>query len=168
MSLDGKIAKLDDDVSWLDAIPNPDKSDYGYYAFYENVDAVIMGNGTYKFVQSMDIEYPYKGKPSYVITRDSSLTDNDDVKFILKDQIADVVSRLKKKAEGDIWLVGGGQVNTLFANSSLIDELMIYVMPIVIGEGIPLFGDGLEEKMLKLVSSQSYNSGVVELIYKFL
>jgi dihydrofolate reductase len=167
MSLDGKIAKMNDDVSWLDAIPNPDKSDYGYEAFYENVDAVIMGNGTYKFIQNMDIEYPYKGKSSYVITRDASLEDNEDVKFIQSEAVGDTVSRLKQESKGDIWLVGGGQVNTLLANESLMDEIMIYVMPIVIGEGIPLFGKGLDQKMLNLVSSKSYKSGVVELVYKF-
>ena len=167
MSLDGKIAKLDDDVSWLDDIPNPDKSDYGYYDFYEKIDTIIMGNGTYKFVQSMDIEYPYKGKSSYVITRDSSLNDNEDVKYVLGKDAIDLVQSLKANGKEDIWVVGGGQVNTLLANADLIDELMIYVMPIVIGEGIPLFGKGLDQKMLTIKSSQVFTSGVVELIYNF-
>ena len=167
MSLDGKIAKLNNDVSWLDEIPNPDKSDYGYYDFYEKVDTIIMGNATYKFVQNMDIEYPYKGKLSYVVTRDTSLTDNEDVKFVSSSDVIDLVQSLKAKGKGDIWVVGGGQINTLLTNVNLIDELMIYVMPIVIGEGIPLFGKGLDQKMLNLKSSQVYASGVTELIYKF-
>lgn len=167
MSLDGKIAKSNDDVSWLDEIPNPDKSDYGYYDFYEKIDTIIMGNGTYKFVRSMDIEYPYKGKTSYVITRDSSLTDNEDVKFILGKDAINLVKNLKQNGKADIWLVGGGQVNTLLTNANLIDELMVYVMPIVIGEGIPLFGEGLDQKMLTLKSSQVFDSGVTELIYNF-
>jgi len=167
ISLDGKIAKLNDDVSWLDEIPNPDKSDYGYYDFYEKVDTIIMGNGTYKFVQRMGAEYPYKGKSSYVITRDASMTDNEDVKYVSGTDVIELVQSLQANGKGDVWVVGGGQVNTLFANANLIDELMIYVMPIVIGEGIPLFGEGLDQKMLTLVSSKSYESGVVELRYNF-
>jgi len=167
MSLDGKIAKPNDDVSWLDEIPNPDKSDYGYYAFYESIDTVIMGNGTYKFIQDMDVEFPYKGKPCYVITRDNSLENNEDVQFISGQEVIPFIEDLKKNGSSDIWLAGGGQVNTLFANANLIDELIIFIMPIVIGEGIPLFGKGLNQKMLTLTSSKIYKSGVIELIYNF-
>jgi dihydrofolate reductase len=167
ISLDGKIAKPGDDVSWLDEIPNPDQSDYGYYAFYDRIQTVIMGNATYKFVQNMGIEYPYKGKTSYVVTRDTSLTDNEEVQFVSGTAIIDLVQSFKNKGagEGDVWVVGGGQLNTLMLNANLIDELMIYVMPIVIGEGIPLFGKGLDQKMLTLKSSQVFKSGVTELIY---
>jgi len=165
MSLDGKIAKLNDDVSWLDEIPNPDKSDYGYYSFYEKIETIIMGNGTYKFIQNMDIEFPYKGKRCYVLTRDRSLQDNIDVNFVSAEKSIELVAQLKKEEGGDNWLVGGGQANTLFANNSLIDEIIIHVIPIVIGDGIPLFGDRLNKKMLTLLSSKSYQSGVVELIY---
>ena len=167
MSLDGKIAKLNDDVSWLDEIPNPDKNDYGYYDFYGGIDIVIMGNATYRFVQSMDVEYPYKGKKSYVVTRDTSLKDNEDVAFVSGERIIEIVQDCLENSNQNIWLVGGGQVNTLLANKGLIDELIVHVMPIVIGEGIPLFGDGLNQKMLTLKSSKEYASGVVELTYKF-
>lgn len=167
ISLDGKIAKPDDDVAWLDEVPNPDKSDYGYYKFYKSIDSVIMGNGTYRFVQSMDIDYPYEGKKSYVVTRDKSLEDNKNVKFISGDDVIDLLTELKKNPSGDIWIVGGGQLNTLLANAQLIDEMIVFVMPIVIGAGIPLFGVGLNQKMLTLMSSKVHNSGVAELIYKF-
>ena len=167
MSLDGKIAKPNDDVSWLDEIPNPDKSDYGYHDFYGGIDIVVMGNSTYRFVQSMDIEYPYNGKTSYVITRDSSLQDNEDVCYVSGDQVLEIIKDLRKSSNKNIWLVGGGEVNTLFSNTNLIDEIILFVMPIIIGDGIPLFGQGLGEKQLILRSSQVYQSGVVELNYKF-
>lgn len=166
MSLDGKIAKPDDDVSWLDEVPNPNNSDYGYYSFYENIDNVIMGNSTYRFIQNSGVEFPYKGKPCYVFTRDQSLINNEDVQFISQD-VVEFVKDLRDNSDENIWLAGGGQINTLLSNADLIDELIIFVMPIVIGDGIPLFGEGLNKRMLTLKSCNTLESGATELIYKF-
>lgn len=94
-----------------------------------------MGSGTYTFIQNMNIEFPYKGKSCYVITRNESLIDNDDVKFIFGDTIIDNIHNLIKSGKENIWLVGGGEVNTLLANADLIDEVIVFVMPIMIGEG---------------------------------
>lgn len=164
ISLDGKIAKMDGDVSWLDKIPNPDKTDYGYKDFYKNIDTLLMGNKTYEIVQKFDIDNPYQGADVYVFTRNTNLK-SDEVKYVSQNAV-DFVSDLKKKEGKDIWLMGGGILNTAFFNLGLIDEFLIYIMPVVIGDGIPLFGEGLKQESLQLINSTAYKSGVVELIYK--
>lgn len=163
MSLDGKIAGPDDDVKWLEELPNPEKSDYGYGDFYKSVDTTIMGNSTYKMIQKFGGKFPYPDTINYVVTRDASLKDNADVSFT-NDPVS-LISELKSQEGADIWLIGGGQLNSVLWNEGLVDELHVYMMPIVLGEGISLFESLPKRAALKLLHSTSYSSGVCSLIY---
>jgi len=68
-SLNGKIASSDGNVDWLESIPNPEKTDYGYKAFYDSIDTTIQGYNTYNQILNWDIDFPYKGKKNYVLTK---------------------------------------------------------------------------------------------------
>ncbi|MCE7993863.1 MAG: dihydrofolate reductase [Roseivirga sp.] len=163
-SLDGKIAGPDDDVKWLEELPNPDKSDYGYFDFYAGVDTTIMGNTTYQWIKRQDMPFPYGGKQNYVLTRNGSLKDNEEVTF-LSDDIAQRITELKREEGKDIWLIGGAGVNQFCLEANLIDEIRVFVMPIILGEGVSLFADGYDRQQLRLTSSTAYSSGVCELRY---
>jgi len=165
MSLNGKIAKADGSVDWLEAMPKPDGSDYGYNDFYNSVDTTIQGHNTYKQIMSWGIDFPYIGKKNYVLTSDSSLKDNKDVKFIAKKHV-DFISQLKEKNGEDIWLIGGGETNATLLSAKLIDEIHLFVMPIILNEGIDLFGKLNNDKSIELKHSKSYSTGVVEMIYQ--
>lgn len=161
ISLNGKIAREDGSVDWLESIPNPTQNDYGYYAFYDSVDTTIQGYGTYRQLLDWNIPFPYKETKNYVLTHRDEM-DTEDVIFIDLEYVATL-----KKGEGkDIWLIGGGITNTALLNRGLIDELKIYVMPIIIPDGLDLFANMPEETMLELINSQHFDTGVVELHYK--
>src|SRR5664279_1394932 len=113
VSLDGKIAKPDGDVKWLDKIPNPDHLDYGYSDFLKSIDTTLMGNYTYKQLLGFGIDFPYGGKANYVFTRNTELKEDENVKYISTDPVS-FVKDLKSSTGGDIWLIGGGEVNSLF------------------------------------------------------
>ncbi len=164
ISFNGKIARKDGDVAWLDSIPNPDQSDYGYYKFYETIDTTIQGYTTYDLIMNMDIDFPYSEKKNYIFTRKQGLENTEHVNFISKNHI-EFVRNLKAEKGKDIWLIGGGQINTLCLNEGLIDRLHIHIMPIVISDGIELFEMIPKETHLKLVATKKYESGVMELIY---
>jgi len=164
-SFNGKIAKPDGSVHWLEAIPNPEKSDYGYQDFFKSIDITIQGNSSYQQIISWDIPFPYQGTRNYVFTRNKTLKDTDDVKFISADHTA-FVKALKKEKGKDIWLIGGGQMVTSFLNANLIDEFQVFIMPIILSEGIDLFAGIPDEKNLELIDTKSYSSGVVRLRYK--
>ncbi|MEM8780835.1 MAG: dihydrofolate reductase family protein [Cyanobacteria bacterium P01_G01_bin.49] len=165
ISLNGKIAKADGSVDWLDAMPKPDGSDYGYNEFYNSVDTTIQGYNTYKQILSWGIEFPYKGKRNYVLTSDASLEDNRDVTFVSANHI-DFVKELKEMSGQDIWLIGGGATNTALLNAKLIDEIYLYVMPIILNEGIDIFAPLENDKSIELKHSKTYTTGVVEMIYQ--
>jgi len=164
ISLNGKIAKSDGSVAWLEGIPNPDGLDYGYASFYESIGTTIQGRSSYDQVISWDIDFPYAGKKNYVFTRSQNLDDTEHITFVSRDHI-DVVKKLKAENGDGIWLIGGGQLNTLFLNERLIDELRVFIMPIVLDGGIELFESLPKETALTLKESKAYPTGVVELRY---
>lgn len=164
ISLNGKIAKSDGSVDWLEQIPNPDKTDYGYADFYKSIDTTIQGYNTYEQIIKWGIDFPYVGKKNYVLTRRKGLKNTEHVEFISENQI-EFIKTLKEQDGGDIWLIGGGRINTLLLNHQLIDELIVFVMPIIIPSGIELFGALPNETALKLIASKSYTSGAIEMKY---
>tara|TARA_R110002111_G_scaffold78363_2_gene124265 strand:+ start:1189 stop:1725 length:537 start_codon:yes stop_codon:yes gene_type:complete len=165
ISLNGKIAKSDGSIDWLEAIPNPEKIDHGYADFYKSIDTTIQGNTTYKQILSWGIDFPYADKNNYVFTRDKTLINTSEVVFI-SDNHLDFVKQLKNQKGGDIWLIGGGQLNTLLLNEKLIDEIQVFVMPIVLTQGIDLFESLPKETKLTLIETKAYSTGAVEIKYK--
>jgi len=162
VSLDGKIAKPNGDVGWLDEFSN---LDYGYADFLSSIDTTLMGNKTYQQLLSFGTEFPYRGKANYVFTRNTDLKEDENVKFV-SDAPVSFVKIIKSAEGGDIWLIGGGEVNTLLLNERLIDEMIIFVIPVVLGDGIPLFGNTPELTKLQMIKSNTYGNGVVEINYK--
>ena len=166
MSLDGFIAKPDGDINWLNEIPNPEESDYGYAEFYDSIDTTFMGNNTYKQVIGFDINFPYVGKSNYVFTKDTNKKKDENVTFV-SENIVSFIQDLKSENGKDIWLIGGGQLNTLLLNNNLIDEMIVFVMPIILGKGLPLFSSDVNVARPKLSKTNKYASGVVEFNYSF-
>tara|TARA_R110001592_G_scaffold8105_1_gene44474 strand:+ start:63943 stop:64458 length:516 start_codon:yes stop_codon:yes gene_type:complete len=164
-SLNGKIAKPDGSVEWLEAIPNPGEIDHGYSDFYKSIDTTIQGNTTYKQILSWGIDFPYSDKKNYVFTRNMDLENTEQVTFIA-DKHLDFVKQLKADEGRDIWLIGGGQLNTMMLNEKLIDEIQIFVMPIVLTEGIELFENLPNETNLTLIETKAYPTGAVEIKYR--
>ncbi|MGB5821072.1 MAG: dihydrofolate reductase family protein [Saonia sp.] len=165
ISLNGKIAKSDGSVKWLESIPNPEKTDHGYSEFYKTIDTTIQGNHAYRQILSWGIDFPYPDKKNYVLTRKQGVEHTKYVEFISENHI-EFIKDLKSQKGKDIWIVGGGKLNTLFLNENLIDEIQVFVMPIVLSEGIELFETFPKETKLKLIESKSYSTGAVELKYK--
>lgn len=164
MSLDGKIARPDGRVDWLDAIPNHEKLDYGYTDFYQSFDTTLQGYTTYQTILNFGIPFPYPDKKNYVFTTKTNLDKTEYVDFVSGDIIS-FIHNLKSEAGKDIWLIGGGKLNTALFNANLIDEMQVFVMPVVLGEGIPLFGLVPKEAMLRLADHKAFSSGVVLLKY---
>ncbi|MBI5228015.1 dihydrofolate reductase [Candidatus Micrarchaeota archaeon] len=167
-SLDGYIAREDHSIDWLFT-----DQDYGYKEFYDSVDTVLIGRTTYEKMLEMGTGYHYKGKKGYVFSRDKKTKKDENVEFV--SDIVPFVKKLKKdnenkterENEGNIWVVGGSEIVSVLLNADLIDEIMVFVHPIILGKGIPLFKNIKEEKKLKLKNTESYSSGLVKLHYMF-
>jgi len=162
-SLDGFIAKEDNDISWLSIVEKPNE-DYGYNDFVNTIDTVIMGRKTYEKVLSFGIEFPHKDKKSYVLSRTLEGT-NENVEFY-NGTINDLIKKLKSEDGKNIFIDGGAEVVREFRNENLIDEYIISIIPVLLGKGIRLFKDANMENKLKLIESKVFDSGLVQLKYE--
>ncbi len=164
-SLDGYIARPDGSVDWLESFPNPDGSDFGYADFFATIDTTLMGRNTYQEILGFGEPFPYPNTVNYVFTRQKNLQSTDYVTIIHENPI-EFVKNLKQQAGGNIWLVGGGQLNTLLLNADLIDEIWLTLLPIVLGEGIPLWAPTLAEKRFALAAHRAFSNGFIQFHYK--
>ena len=165
ISLDGKIAMPDGGVEWLETIPMPEDGDYGYTSFYASIDTTIQGYSTYQQLMNWDFDFPYPDKKNYVVTTKQGLSNTTYVEFIAQDHIA-FIKNLKASEGKDIWLVGGGKLNAMLLEANLIDEIQLFIMPIVLTKGIDMFSMLPNEYGLKLIESKVYANGVVETRYE--
>jgi len=165
MSLDGFIATKEDDLSWL-SIVQKEGEDYGYGAMMERADTYIVGRKTYDVVLGLTGgDFPQaKMFDCYVITRDIKES-KDGVNFY-SGAIEKLIKELKSEVGKDIYCDGGGQIVKLLMEKDLIDEYIISVIPIILGDGKRLFLGGAPQLSLDLVSSESFETGLVQLHYK--
>ncbi|MGW8958603.1 dihydrofolate reductase family protein [Paenibacillus sp. NPDC055715] len=141
MSLDGYIALPDGSVDWLYDVKG-DGGDNGYADFYDTVGTVLMGRLTYEEVLRLSDDFPYAGKPCYVLTR--LLTEHHQAPHITftDEALSELVPRLQEQSKGAVWLVGGGQLAQAFIQAGLLEKAVIAIIPKVLGRGIPLFPEG--------------------------
>ena len=157
-SLDGYIAREDGSIDWL-----PESAESGYDAFYKSVDTVIMGKTTYKQVLTFG-DYPYKDKKSFVFTTTNQIKD-ENIEFV-----SDVDKFIIDNFPGtgrNIWLVGGAQIIASFLKQKVVNEIIITVIPVILGKGIPLFQNIESEIKLELIKTKKYFE-LTDLHYKVL
>jgi dihydrofolate reductase len=159
-SLDGFIASPDGGVDWLFT-----DGDYGYTDFYASIDTTLMGFKTYEKMLGFGTGFHYPDKTNYVFSRSHRRSDEHPVTFVSTDPAA-FVSDLKQKGGTDIFLVGGGEINTILLDAGLIDQMDLFVHPIIIGEGIPLFAGTAKTQQFKLTGTKAFESGLTQLTYE--
>lgn len=164
-SLDGFIARENGSIDWLTKYENNPETDYGYSEFYASIGKVLMGRKTYE--QALEFgEWPYREKKSYVFTRQKEPTRRENnVEFVSED-IGEFVRQLKRNTEEDIWLVGGSQIIKVFFEENLVQDLILFVVPIILGSGIPLFDHIGKEIGFRTGRVERYENGLVKLEYE--
>jgi dihydrofolate reductase len=156
-SLDGYIARENGDIDWL-----PENTASGYGDFIKSIDTVIMGKKTYDQVLTFG-DYPYKDKKSYVFTRNNEYSKDENTEFV---HDADkLVKDILSDSGTNIWLIGGAEIISTFVNLGFVDEIIISIIPVVLGKGIPLFKNIEKEIKLELIKTTDYDA-LVELRYK--
>ncbi|MCG8373810.1 MAG: dihydrofolate reductase family protein [Balneolales bacterium] len=167
-SLDGFIAKPDGDIEWLD---HPDyilkdkKEDFGFYAFMDSVDALVMGRHTFEKVLSFG-EWPYE-KPVIVLSsKNIALPEHLQGKVLLMNGSPEEI--VKKSTESGFrhLYIDGGKTIQQFLNAGLIDVITITRIPVLLGQGIPLFGETEYDINLELISCSEFENGFVMLTYE--
>lgn len=162
MSLDGYIAQPNDDLSFL-SIVQKEGEDYGYGEFIKTVDTVILGRKTYDWVMKQVPEFPHADKETYVITR-SPRKATGNTSFH-SGNLKELITRLKSENGSNIFCDGGAEIVNALLKENLIDELILSVIPILLGNGTRLFQNQYPEQLLELVSTKTFDTGLVQLHY---
>jgi dihydrofolate reductase len=164
-SLDGYIAKPNDDLSFLKLVEK-EGEDYGYTAFTANIDTIILGRKTYDYVlkEIGSSHYDNGLRDVYVITRTQRPGVGRTVFY--SGNLADLVQQLKSEDGKNIYCDGGAEIINELMKHDLIDEYIISVIPILLGNGTKLFKDNRPEQELEFVNAKSFETGLMQLHYK--
>ncbi len=161
-SLDGRIADRNDGIAWLDAIPIPEGEDMGYYAFTNEIDALVMGRNTFETVLGFDVEWPYQ-KPVYVLSNQlKEIPESHQGKaFLVNGTLTEVLEQIHSQGHTRLYIDGGSTIQS-FLKEDLIDEMIITTFPIVLGGGPSLFGEFPKELQFELVESKVFFGQLVQ------
>lgn len=161
-SMDGFIARPDGDISFLNMVEQ-EGEDYGYSSFLKTIDTVILGRKTYDKILSMGVELPYGNRPVYVLTR-SARADRGNIHFYQGD-LKELIKKLQKESGANLYCDGGAETIARLMQQDLIDEMVISIIPVLLGEGIRLFSAPFPEKRLSLLKCQTFEKGLVQMHY---
>jgi dihydrofolate reductase len=161
ISLDGYIARPDGSVDFL-FMPK----DYSMAPFFATVDTAIMGRKTYDAALKMGGD-SFGGSPmvSYVMSRTLAPGERNGA-HIVKQTPKALIRRIRAKPGKNIWLMGGGELAREFLKADLVDELYLGVVPVLIGEGIPLFPAGFPQREFALIENKTFSKSMITLKYK--
>lgn len=165
MSLDGYIAKPNDDLSFLKLVEK-EGEDYGYANFTANVDTIIIGRKTYDYVvkEIGASHYDNGQRDVYVITRTERPQAGRTIFYT--GGITELVKQLKSQKGNTIYCDGGAEVINELLKHDLVDEFTISIIPVLVGHGTRLFKDGRPEQLLELIEVKTFETGLTQLHYK--
>ncbi len=164
-SLDGYIAKPNDDLSFLKLVEK-EGEDYGYSKFTDTIDTLIIGRKTYDYVlkEIGPSHYDNGQRDVYVITR-TERPNVGKIKFYTGN-LTELVLKLKNENGKNIYCDGGAEIINELLKNDLIDEFIISVVPVLLGNGTRLFKDGRPEQLIEFVTVKTFDTGLTQLYYK--
>lgn len=161
-SIDGYIADKEGGIDWLNSIPNPDHEDMGYGDFMHTVDAIVMGRVTYETVLGFDMEWPFD-KPVFVLSNSLKVLPeklNGKVQ-LMQGRLTTILSEINSKGYNKLYIDGGKTVQG-FLQEDLIDEMIITLIPCLLGGGTPLFAETTDKLDFACSSSKLFLDAVVQ------
>jgi dihydrofolate reductase len=163
-SADGYVARPDGNLDWLTDRPAP-KGFYGLPEFERSIDAKILGRKTFDWSLQMGARFR-EGRVHYVFSRRPPPASVPAGVHFVTESIGGFAERLRTQAGKNVWMMGGGEIIGSFLDEGAIDEFIITVVPVFIGEGIPLLAPKHREVPLRLLRVQQFADDVVQLHYE--
>jgi len=163
-SADGYVARPDGDLEWLTSRPAPEGF-YGMKDFVRSIDTKVLGRKTYEVSRRMGAKF----EPTYryvVFSRRAAPADTPSGVEFVCEAIGPFMNRLRMQSGKDIWLMGGGEIIASFLDERSIDEFVVNVVPVFLGEGIPLIARRPRHVPLELLSVERFEDGVVQSRYR--
>ena len=164
-SLDGFIATPDENLDWLTQQPDLDLGEHDYRNFIKTIRTVVMGRATYDWIARYPGAWEYADKRVLVVT--SRPIDNPKGPLETRSDIGALIAELRGLDDGDVWMLGGGRLQMAFMQQQALDEIEIYVISEIIGDGIPLFPVTGLRASPRLLSAKMLTPVCARLHYRF-
>jgi dihydrofolate reductase len=152
------------DAVVMERVPQLEDTDYGYKAFYDSIDTVLLGRKTYEQILGFDCDYPYQDKNNIVFS--SRPIEGAPIPIRSEQDPVEVVQEEVQLGGRDIWLVGGAGLNGTLLEAGLVDRIILTTIPVVLGKGIPLLRNVGTMRFWQLENSESYPNGVIQSTYQ--
>jgi dihydrofolate reductase len=160
-SLDGFIARADGGIDWLSLVEQPGE-DYGYKAFFDSVDTLVIGRKTYATARGFE-PWPYGGKRCVVMTHGSPKALHGEE--FTSEAASELVDRLTEEGAKRIY-IDGATVIEQFLVAGLVTDVTLSIVPVLLGVGVRLFGRTDGDIRLELIESQRFPSGLLQAVYR--
>lgn len=166
-SLDGFIADPAESLDWLDrAAAEADLGEHHYDRFIKRIRTVVMGRTTYDWLMRQGIAWPYAQQRAIIVTS-RPLEDGAPPGLETRNDVDALIAELRALDDGDVWMLGGGQLQMAFIERGALDEIEIYLASAIVGGGYSLFPATGAKATPRLVSAQSLGAGMARLHYRF-
>jgi len=168
-SLDGYIARYNGKLDWMEINSEKSKAeDLGYDEFYGSIDCIVMGRNSFEKVVSFS-EWPYHNKRVIVLSRRWKKVPDQfaDLAELYSGKVELLTVDLQNQGVKHVYVDGGITIQS-FMQAELLSEITITIVPIILGKGLPLFGNTRDDIKLELINSRSFDSGFVQASYRFL
>ena len=162
-TLDGYIATEDDSLDWLFKHGPADLGEYDYRLFIKRIRTIVMGRSTYDWLVNEGSPWAYGSQRVFVVTSHSIPDPKGPIE--IRSDVDALVEEVRALDDGDVWMIGGGRLQMAFMERGALDEIEIYVIPYLLGGGIPLFPPTGFQKSLKFISTTALDRGCVRLHY---
>ena len=166
-SVDGFIARKDGSVDWMESKDTYEKgialTEEYVTEFVKSIDCYVMGSKTYE--HALKLGWPYGDVPVIVITKRNLSSDRKSVEFY-KGDLTDLVNNKLRTSYKNIWMVGGAETTKNFIQLQLADEIVVTIIPIILGDGMLYFDYVGREQLLHLKDVTAFNDGMVEMCYE--
>jgi len=159
-SIDGYIARKDNSLDWMDRVGSYDE-DYGFKKLLESIDTLIIGRKTYEVATT--VPDPYPGKRVVVLS--NNLDSVRDGMELYRGSLVELAAKLHAQGARHIWVDGGVTISQFLA-ARMVDTMTLSIIPVILGDGLPLFNVIGKEIACRLISSQGYSSGLVQISYE--
>lgn len=164
-SMDGYIAAADDAMAWLSEYAGMEFGEHAYDKFVKGIRKIVMGRGTYDFLEQEGSSWPYDTQRVYVVTSRPIEAPKGPIE--IRRDIDLLVRELRELDDGPVWMLGGGLLQMAFLERDALDEIEIYLFPELLGGGIPLFPAMGCRRSARLISAKALDKGCVRLHYAF-
>lgn len=157
VSLDGLIEGPNGEYDWCFI-----DQDYGMTEFLSKIDAIFIGRKSYEVLIRTE-KNPYPSKKKYLFSNTIDKAEN--FELVKNEHIAEI-GKIKKQPGKDIWLFGGAKLTASLINQNLVDEMILSIHPVILGKGKPLFHEIEKRTHWKVIGTNVFSSGLVQVFYE--